>query len=113
MESDRPAGRREFLETTGAAITSASLLSAQTGDSGEVPRRPLGNTGLQVSIVGVGGYGIRYLRRPGRSPRIVGTAIDAGINFSTTPGKLSPRAEAKSGWGKRLKGKRDRVDADD
>jgi aryl-alcohol dehydrogenase-like predicted oxidoreductase len=108
MESDRPAGRREFLETTGAAITSASLLSAQTGDSGEVPRRPLGNTGLQVSIVGVGGYHIGSSEGLDEARRIVGTAIDAGINFFDNAWDYHD-GRSEEWLGDALKGKRDRV----
>src|SRR6201999_3265203 len=60
-------------------------LAAQFGgmssasDSG-FPRRTLGHTGQQVSILGVGGY---HLGRPSEqdSIRIVRTALDNGMNF--------------------------------
>src|SRR5207249_1199566 len=45
-----------------------------------IPTRPLGSTGEQVSIVGLGGYhlGIPSLAE---SQRIVHAALDGGINF--------------------------------
>ncbi len=45
-----------------------------------IPRRKLGRTGEQVSLVGIGGF---HLGRPsdGESIRIVRTALDAGVNF--------------------------------
>jgi predicted aldo/keto reductase-like oxidoreductase len=73
--------RRNFLKSVLAAITILpSLRSLASG--GEIPRRKLGRTGENVSIVGIGGY---HLGQPhvseADSIRIVRTAIDAGVNF--------------------------------
>ena len=48
----------------------------------DVPRRTLGRTGEEVSIVGIGGFhlGRPYVTEP-NSIRIVRTGIDGGINF--------------------------------
>jgi len=79
MESDRRSTRRKFLEGTAAAIGGASMLNAQTG--GQVPRRPFGKTGVQVSALGVGGYHLGSAEDSNDARRIVDAAIDAGINF--------------------------------
>lgn len=74
--------RRDFLKVVGAAGIAAQFgdfASASNSSSG-FPRRTLGHTGEQVSILGVGGY---CLGRPSEeeSIRIVRTALDNGMNF--------------------------------
>jgi aryl-alcohol dehydrogenase-like predicted oxidoreductase len=49
--------------------------------SAQIPRRRLGRTGEQVSLVGLGGYHVGVQKDPQESLRIVRSAIDAGINF--------------------------------
>ena len=53
---------------------------AKSATSG-VPRRPLGNSGLEVSIIGVGGFHIGSAKSPDAAAQIVRRALDAGINF--------------------------------
>ena len=72
--------RREFLTT----MSAAGIVAASGGFAGAaapaVQRRPLGRTGEQVSILGVGGY---HLGVPAEQEaiRIVRTALDNGMNF--------------------------------
>jgi predicted aldo/keto reductase-like oxidoreductase len=49
-------------------------------ERGQIPYRPLGNTGEKVSLIGLGGF---HLGRPDEpeSIRIVRTAIDNGVTF--------------------------------
>ena len=73
--------RRNFLKSALAAITILPVLRG--GASGrDLPRRTLGRTGEQVSIVGIGGF---HLGGPtvteAESIRIVRTGLDGGINF--------------------------------
>ncbi len=108
MESDRQTSRREFLERTTMALSSASLLSAQTAAPTEIARRPLGKTGLQVSILGVGGYHLGSATDLDEARRIVDTAIDAGINFFDNAWDYHD-GKSEDWLGAALKGKRDRV----
>ncbi len=108
MESDHPTSRREFLEASGAALTSASLLAAQTGGSGSVPRRPLGKTGLEASILGVGGFHLGSAEDQNEARRIVDAALDAGINFFDNAWEYH-EGRSEEWLGAALKGKRDRV----
>lgn len=75
--------RRTFLQ--GAAligVTSAMSKPAQSnGSAGSIPRRPLGKTGTQVSIIGVGGYHLGSADSADEATKIVNHALDAGINF--------------------------------
>jgi aryl-alcohol dehydrogenase-like predicted oxidoreductase len=48
---------------------------------GTIPRRMLGETGVEVSIIGLGGYHLGTVRDSGEAVRIVREAVDAGVNF--------------------------------
>jgi aryl-alcohol dehydrogenase-like predicted oxidoreductase len=83
--------RRTFVK--GAAVVTASMLTNPafvkagnegqgSGNSGEqVPRRPLGKTGAQVSILGVGGYHLGSTQNQQEATELVATAMAGGINF--------------------------------
>lgn len=55
--------------------------TAQRPASGEIPKRPLGRTGEQVSMLGLGGFHIGKQADEQESIRIIRTAIDAGVTF--------------------------------
>ncbi len=56
----------------------ASSVTAQTGN---VPRRPLGKTGLEVSALGLGGFHLGSAKDQATATEIVHQAMDAGVNF--------------------------------
>jgi len=93
---------------TGAAITSASMLSAQTASAGGIPRRPLGNTGLQVSIIGVGGFHLGAAKNLDEARGIVDASLDAGINFFDNAWDYHD-GRSEEWLGAALKGKRDQA----
>ena len=66
--------RREVM----AALPFAA--SSLSGAARDIPYRPLGTTGVDVSIIGVGGY---HIGDPSEQVgiRIIRTALDSGINF--------------------------------
>lgn len=80
--------RRKFLEVM-AATTAAGARAAGSHRSGrprervsgEMRYRPLGRTGEEVSIIGVGGHHIGRQKEEKESIRIIRSAIDAGITF--------------------------------
>ncbi|CAN5440448.1 aldo/keto reductase [soil metagenome] len=89
---ERRASRRQFIKTAalaGIATTfSGSLLlggqtmeTAATNAPGQIPRRPLGKTGLQVSAMGLGGWHLGSTRSQEETNDIVARSIDAGVNF--------------------------------
>ena len=53
----------------------------QSKSSGEVPRRPLGRTGVEVSALALGGSHIAEAKSKRESLQIVREAVDAGIDF--------------------------------
>jgi hypothetical protein len=50
-------------------------------NAGEIPRRPLGRAGAQVSALGVGGHHLGDLPTVDEAIRLVHEAIDAGVTF--------------------------------
>jgi uncharacterized protein len=78
--------RREFLQTTvagAAALGAASVLDAQEdATSGKgLPTRPLGKTGVRVSILGLGGHSIGTIKEEKEAIKVIHAAIDEGITF--------------------------------
>src|SRR6267154_5898888 len=82
-EKESGVTRRVFLELGVAATLAAGAdkLSWAADSKGTVPRRTLGRTGEQVSMVGLGGYHIGSQKDEQESIRIIRTALDNGINF--------------------------------
>ena len=84
--------RRTFLGAVAAATASAraglaaEVATAQGGLPPETVRgdmryRPLGTTGLEVSLIGLGGHHIGRQKDEAESITIIRTAIDAGVTF--------------------------------
>ncbi len=72
--------RRGFITSAAALPLAESLQSAQSSASG-IPTRPLGKTGVQVSMLGLGGHHQARPKEESESFRIVHAAIDNGITF--------------------------------
>ena len=76
--------RRDFLKQaaiTAAAVASSSQLEASAKTpANPIPRRALGRTGEQLSIIGFGGIVVMN-ETTGDSSNIVAEAVDRGINY--------------------------------
>jgi uncharacterized protein len=100
--------RRRFLESAGALIVGGSAMTPQANAAASIPRRPLGRTGLEVSIIGVGGFHLGSAKDLDEARRIVDTAIDSGINFFDNAWDYHD-GQSEEWLGQALKGKRDGV----
>ena len=83
-----PQSRREFVRR-GAVTTvgAAALLGADRAPAADrpIPRRTLGRTGAKVSIIGFGAAPLGHSFQPQEVfDRVVGRAIDAGVNYIDT-----------------------------
>lgn len=96
--------RRAFLGTTAAAA--GSMAMAQQRNS--IPKRPLGKTGLQTSIIGMGGFHLGSSADLPTAKRMVARAIDAGINFFDNCWDYH-EGKSEEWMGAALEGKRDHV----
>jgi predicted aldo/keto reductase-like oxidoreductase len=103
MKKNYETTRRKFVK--GSALAGASLAMGQTPG---VPKRPLGKTGLQASVLGVGGYHIGTSETQELATRIIHEAIDNGINFFDNAWEYH-QGVSEVRMGKALEGKRDQV----
>jgi hypothetical protein len=123
MATDAPPDptRRDFMRSVGA-LGAAVRLSAHVGapdsaaamrkgldaGSGEIPRRPLGRTGVQVSAIGVGGHHLGDLSTVDDAVRLVHEAMDAGITFFDNCWEYY-NGKTENWLGRALRGRRDKV----
>jgi aryl-alcohol dehydrogenase-like predicted oxidoreductase len=85
------------------------VASAAHGQSGaEVPKRPLGRTGLHVSALGLGGYHLGSVNSEAEAAQIVNEALDAGVNFFDNAWEYH-QGQSEERLGRALRGKRDRA----
>jgi aryl-alcohol dehydrogenase-like predicted oxidoreductase len=100
--------RRQFLGQAVAASGSMAMAQQNTNNTGEIPKRPLGKTGLQASIIGMGGYHLGSAEDLQTAKRMVDEGIDAGINFFDNAWDYH-QGRSEEWLGAALKGKRDKV----
>ena len=72
------------------------------------PKRPMGSTGLQVSILGMGGYHLGTASSQTEVNEMVAKALDHGINFFDNAWEYH-KGESEVRVGTALKGKRDQA----
>jgi aryl-alcohol dehydrogenase-like predicted oxidoreductase len=58
-----------------------SAVSAGIGQTGSIPRRKLGNSDVEVSALGLGGFHLGSTKDQAEATEIVHQAMDAGVNF--------------------------------
>jgi len=75
---------------------------------GSIPRRTLGKTNLQVSLLGLGGWHIGAPRESAEGERIIRSAMDAGVNFLDNSHDYHA-GDSERRMGKAIKGRRDEV----
>jgi aryl-alcohol dehydrogenase-like predicted oxidoreductase len=80
----------------------------ETGKDGVMDYRRLGNSGLQVSVIGLGTNNFGVRNDYPEAERLLMQAIEAGINFIETSNTYGEGA-AEAFIGKALKGRRDQV----
>src|SRR5438309_7297615 len=77
--------RRNFLQTglaAGAALgLTAAAAEAEDASAKGLPTRPLGKTGVNVSILCLGGWHIGAVKDKDEAVKIMHAAIDEGVTF--------------------------------
>jgi predicted aldo/keto reductase-like oxidoreductase len=111
MRNQKKLSRRRFiidsaitasLLTSSGFFTSCSLFSGKNGRKYKIPRRMLGKTGLEVSILAFGG-GSQFLQNnDGEWEKLLETAVEGGINFFETAPTYNASAFWETGDGKSL-----------
>jgi aryl-alcohol dehydrogenase-like predicted oxidoreductase len=92
-----------------SSIVAAAVPPPMTNtDPDQIPRKPLGRTGEQVSIIGLGGYHLGTLRSLDDAVRIVQEAVDAGVTFFDNAWEYNDH-RSEEWMGVALQGRRDKV----
>jgi aryl-alcohol dehydrogenase-like predicted oxidoreductase len=75
--------RRDFIRQTAYGLFSVHVAGRAFAASGsaDIPARPLGSTGVNVSMLGLGGHHIGRIRDDNQSIRLMRKAIDRGVTF--------------------------------
>lgn len=75
--------RRDFIKQTayGFCVLNTLNTALAASDQPAIPTRPLGSTGVNVSILGLGGHHIGRIRDDDQSIRLIRRAIDNGVTF--------------------------------
>ena len=94
--------RRDFVKTTAAGT--ASLAAAADG----IPRRPLGRTGLEVSIFGLGGAPTGLLADGQKALEVIRRCYDLGVNYFDASASAS-YGLSQVRYGLAFKGLRDKI----
>lgn len=118
--SNRPdsVDRRRVLKTiaaVGAAVAlsgtrglAAALEPAHSASTGEIPRRPLGKTGVNVSALCFGGAHWGGIEDETEAIRILHEAVDAGVTFLDNAWEYN-YGRSEELMGKALQGRRQQV----
>jgi len=109
--------RRTFMQGV-VGLGAAALTGMARGDSpGEadagrtaapILTRPFGRTGVDVSILGIGGHALGLAKLESEAVRIVHEAMDAGITFMDNAHEYH-EGRSEEWMGNALKGRRDRA----
>jgi aryl-alcohol dehydrogenase-like predicted oxidoreductase len=93
-----------------AAVRSSGGADAEgvAARAGEVPRRPFGKTGVEVSALGLGGYHLGSAGSEREATRIVHEALDAGVTFLDNAWEYHD-GRSEEWMGKALEGRRERA----
>lgn len=99
--------RRHFA-TWLAALAAGATARARTGSADPLPTRPLGDTGLEVPILGLGGFHLGQAGSSAAARALVDVALEEGIRFFDTA--ESYQGGTSERWlGAALRGRRDQV----
>jgi aryl-alcohol dehydrogenase-like predicted oxidoreductase len=74
--------RREFIQTLMAGVTlGPAMMEMQRSSPNGIPTRPLGKTGVHISIIGYGGWDSVAGKSDSESIQLMHEAIDEGVTF--------------------------------
>jgi uncharacterized protein len=96
------------MQSDANPVVPNSSTGSGSADSFRIPVRPMGKTGLQVSILGVGGYHIGTVAGQHEVNEMVAKAMDHGINFFDNAWEYH-KGMSEERVGVALQGKRDQA----
>ncbi|MBV9468185.1 MAG: aldo/keto reductase [Abitibacteriaceae bacterium] len=102
-----------ILPTAAEAVPAVAMpllmpLAMSNTGPGEIPRKPLGRTGVEVSVIGLGGSTLGNAASYEEAEQIVHEAIDAGVTFMDNAWEYN-EGRSEDWMGRALQGRRDKV----
>jgi uncharacterized protein len=92
----------------GGSMAQPQAAQSQPVPDGQVPKKPLGRTGVQVSAMGLGGYHLGSAETDQAANEIVAKAFDHGVTFFDNAWEYHDGLSEER-LGKALRGKRDQA----
>jgi uncharacterized protein len=105
MQNQEQPSRRFFLQSAAAGMTPGITSGMAQNANKQIGKRPLGRTGIEVSILGVGGFHLGATKDQEEATRLVQHALDAGINFFDNAWEYHD-GESEARLGRALEGRR-------
>ena len=96
---DFPLSRREFVRAGAGALLLGNVLPIRGADSGKLPRRVLGKTGVVVPILGLGPVALGNITDAKKAAALLNKAIDLGVTYIDTA-PAATRIAFITGYGK-------------
>jgi aryl-alcohol dehydrogenase-like predicted oxidoreductase len=107
LHPEQPAQAVEVAASAETTVAQTPVPTAQIRSS-EIPRRPLGKTGVEVSVIGLGGATLGQAKSLEEATRILHEAIDSGITFMDNAWEYNNH-RSEEWMGQALQGRRDKV----
>ncbi|MCC5610357.1 aldo/keto reductase [Nostoc sp. CHAB 5834] len=95
-------------EVEAAEVPALSTTPTNSTNSGEIPLRPLGKTGVKVSAIALGGATLGQAKSKEEAIRITHEAIDNGITFMDNAWEYNQH-RSEEWMGEALQGRRDKA----
>ncbi|MGJ5627883.1 aldo/keto reductase [Nostoc sp. CALU 1950] len=95
-------------EVEAAEVPASSATPMNSTNTGEIPLRPLGKTGVKVSAIALGGATVAQGNKREEAIRIIQEAIDNGITFMDNAWEYNQH-RSEEWMGEALQGRRDKV----
>jgi aryl-alcohol dehydrogenase-like predicted oxidoreductase len=103
--------RRQFLVRSTGALAAVGILRPpllRAAAAVTIPLRPFGKTGVEVSMLGLGGWHIGIQQEAAESVRLIRAAMDAGVTFLDNSVDYND-GQSEARMGEAIRGRRDQV----
>ena len=107
-EAGDPSRVREFARAKARRNSPLAPLPMNNTGQDQIPQKPFGSTGVNVSIIGIGGYTLGEAPSYEIAEQIVHEALDSGVTFFDNAWEYHD-GKSEEWMGKALKGRRDQI----
>ncbi len=102
------AGKNVINQSAARPSQPLSPLAMTNTGAGQIPQKPMGSTGVSVSIIGLGGSTLGQADSYDTAEKITHEAVDAGVTFMDNAWEYNDH-KSEDWMGRALQGRRDKV----